>query len=428
MRAVPLLVCCLALAGCDATPRPVAVDAALDAPRIDGGRDAGDDAGAAIDDTGTSPDGGSGTQDTGVPPAVCHFDVATDYFELDSAPRTESRRLAVGGGPTSFGVVYSAPAAAGAEDVFFVEIPSASGMPGRTVRLTSDGSVNGSPVVARTATGWIVAWLSDRDGNVEVYALASAADGTWPTTPSRRTTTPSIDEISPALATNATIRALAWAEPGTPTTTVVQPLAADGASSGTAARIAPAGFAMVPTAFTTTDEGLLVGWADPDGDAVIQPLGTDLAAVGSPLPLTADHAADGAIDAVVAFGGGAVVYGVVTAGTRHDVHAHMLDGSGDLFFAEQVITVGEDTGSGASIGEVGGGYVIGYRQAGIGPMLRVFVVDASLHEVARADLVPMAATGSPITLRVADDGNVLLTWEDLVGTVNHMRVARVRCN
>ena len=139
---------------------------------------------------------------------------------------------------------------------------------------------------------------------------------------------------------------------------------------------------------------------------------------------------DGTIDAVIASGstgGGAAVYGAIPGGGRHDVHAHLVDRAGALTFAEHVLTIGLDNGEGASIVEIGGGFAVAYRQVGMPPTLRVMFFDSLLNAIGHGDLVPMAATGGPITLRIAADGNLLLTWGDVVGTTSQVRAVRLRC-
>jgi hypothetical protein len=415
----------VALAACESHPPPALqpdayrsdvgpIDAARsDAARVDAARvDAGDDAGPE--------------EDTGVAPGTCVFDAATDFFELDYDLRSDVRRFAAAGGPTSFGVVYSKHDVSDREDLYFAEIPAGGGPPLTTRQLTFDAFTDASPVITRTSAGWLVAWLSNRDGNVEVYSLADGG-GSWTGSPRRQTSTASIDETTPALASDGTTTALAWAEPGTSGATVALPVDGAGASAGASMRLSPAGVAMIPTSFTTTGGGYLVGWRGPSGDVFVQPLDTVLAAIGDPLSLTINHDGDGTIDAAVSLTGGAAVYGVVPVAPRHDVHGHLLAFDGALFHVEQAITIGADEGTDAAIASLSGGYVVAYRQSGVAPVLRVLFLDGALGEVGRADLVPMSQAGGPITARVSGDGNVLLTWSDLVGSVNHMRVARLRC-
>lgn len=413
----------LVLAGCDGPAPPAG---SLDAWRSDTGTvepDAAEPLDAGIDGP---VDDADLAEDAYVEPGQCRFDAATDFFELDYDLRSDVRRLAVAAGPTSFGVVFSKHDVSDHEDLYFVEIPATGGPPRTTQQLTFDATTDASPVIARTSQGWLVAWLSGRDGNVEVYARAGG-DGGWTSAPQRMTSTPSIDETTVALASDGSRIALAWAEPGAAPVTVAVTVDASGAATAAPVRLSPASVAMIPTAWTSTEAGYLVGWVGPSGDAWVQPLDGDLAAIGEPLGLTLGHDADGTIDAVVSSSGGAAVYGVSPATGRRDVHAHQLGSDGALFHIEQPLTIGADTGSDAAIALLGGGYLVGYRQGGIEPMLRVFFFDATFRELQRADLIRMSATGGPITARVSGDGNVLLTWSDLVGSVNHMRVARLRC-
>lgn len=412
----------LALAACESPPSA----GFPDAWRSDGGprEDAAEPSDTGLD--GGAPEDAPAGDDAYVEPGQCSFDPATDFFEIDYDLRSDVRRLSAAGGPTSFGVVFSKHDLDDHEDLYFVEIPASEGPPGTTQQLTFDATSDASPVIARTSTGWLVAWLSGRDGNVEVYARAGDASG-WSSAPQRITNTPSIDETTVAITSEGTRSAVAWAEPGASPVMVAVLVDATGAATAAPVRLSPAGVAMVPTSFTTTDGGFLVGWVGPTGNALVQPLDGALAAIGDPLVLTGTADADGTIDTVVSASGGAAVFGVQPDPSRRDVHAHQLGSDGTLFHIEQPLTIGEDTGSDAAIALLGGGYVVGYRQSGIEPMLRVFFVDAIFREQLRADLVRMSATGGPLTARVSGDGNVLLTWSDLVGSVNHMRVARLRC-
>lgn len=395
------------------------------------GRDAaGADVGDAARDASTDADGtrdAADAADAPAPPVTCTHDRATDFFELDFELMGAPRRFAAAGGPTSFGLAYSKREPSGREDVYFVEVPSGGGTPRTTEFVTTDGQGNTAPVVARTSAGWVVGFLSRRDGNTEVYTAASASGSFAGVTPHRVTSTASIDETSLGIAASTATTALAWAEPGASPITVVQPVDGAGLTRPGAARLSVMGRAMVPTAFTTTDWGYLVGWVE-GTDAWLQPVAMDLTLDGEALALTAEHNADGTIDAQVEGGGGAVVYGVITSAPRHDVHGHMLNAMGGLYFAEQGVTTGTDTGTDAAIVELGGGFAVAYRQSDLSTTLRVLFMDALLHETGRIDLGNVAAAGGPITARVSADGNLLLTWNDLVGTTIHMRTARLRCH
>lgn len=384
----------------------------MDAGHDDAGREeAGLDAGDVVDSA--VPNG-------------CRFDMATDFFEIDYDLRSDVRRLSAAAGPTSFGIVYSKHDVSDHEDLYFVEIPSSGGPPLTTQQLTTDDFADSSPAITRTSAGWLIGWLSNRDGNVEVYSLVDDA-GAWTAAPRRQTHTSSVDETTPAVASDGTMNAIAWAEPGSPGATLALSVDTAGASAAAPVRLAPTGVGMIPTSFTTTDSGYVVGWLGPTNDVWLQPLDATLAAVGDPLSLAASHDGDGTIDSVVASTSGAAVYGVVPGGTRHEVHGHLLAGDGTLFHIEQSLTIGQDTGTDAAIAILGDGFVVAYRQDGVAPVLRVLLLDGALREISRADLVAMTATGGPITARVSGDGNVLLTWSDLVGSVNHMRLARLRC-
>jgi hypothetical protein len=394
----------------------------VDAFAPDTGRDApvGNDANADVGDA----------SDAGFSPMSCRFDATMDLLAIDTDPRARPVRVATAPGPSSFGVVYSKIGTDGFENVYFSEIATMVGSPMAQTQLTTDLFTTTAPAITRTTTGWLASWLSNRDGDVEVYALGSGMDGRF-TTPQRLTHTLLADEQSPVLASSGAASLIAWTEPGAmnTTTVVTQPIGADGTLTGTASRISPAGFTMRSQTLVTTDFGYAALWNDPTGAATILALDTMGAASGMPALLSpTDLMAGGAIDAAISRGGGGVVFDTTNGPSRGEVHAHLVDGAGGAIGVEQVLTVGADTGTSGSIAELGGGYVVAYRQAGAMPILRVLFLSSLLAEVHRIDVTSVSMTGGPTTIRVAGDGTVLITWADVVGTTTRLRGARIRCN
>jgi hypothetical protein len=425
MRSLAVLGLCSLVCACQPSIPPATLDLGppVDANRVDMGVD------APAADLGPPMDafGDAGPGDGGFSPSSCHFDATMDLFDVATDSRARPVRVAVAAGPSSFGIAYSAIDMNGFENVNLAELPTAVGSPIAHSPLTSDFFTTTAPTITRTSVGWLLAWLSNKDGNVEVYSLGSATDGRLATTPTRVTTTPSISEHEPALAATATSSVLAWFEPGTASTAVVRAIGTDGTVSGTPTRIAPTGLSPQPDALTSTDFGFVLGWCDADADATVVSVDAMGANASTPAALTpTSHDCNGTIAAAVSHGGGAAVFDADNGG-RPEVHAHALDGAGGAIGAESVLTVGVDTGGGASVAELGGGYVVAYRQSGTPAQLRLLFLSSVLVEVQRLDVTALAAATGPMTIRVAGDGTVLVAWAEIVGTTTHFRAARIRC-
>ncbi len=408
------------LAGFDVGPRP-------DASRQDAGSDAARDAPA--DDRDLDAFGDANANDSGFQPGSCRFVMADDLIEIDTDPRLHPTRVAVSAGPTGFGIVYSKLGSDAFENIYFTEIASTVGGLRPMQQLTFDLANTITPAIARTDLGWILAWASNHDGTMEIYSLGSGADGRLGSSV-HRLTMDAVQQQAPALASARATTAIAWTEldaTGHNPTTVVQALAAAGTTTGTVQRIMPAGFTVRPQTFTTTDFGYVMGWSDPSLQDLVLSLDNTGAASGTPTALTTVPDADATFDAVVSGGGGAAVFGVDVGG-RREVHAHLLDAAGGALDVERVLTVGAAAGSDASIAELGGGYIVAYRQTGTPPTLRVLFLDSLLNEVTRLDLLSVSTTGGQTSTRISGDGVVLITWADVVGTETHLRAARIRCN
>jgi hypothetical protein len=431
-----VVVCSIVCAACHTTPPPAGTPDTgplPDAYRSDAGRDSASDVGPPEDtanDTTNDSAVDAFADDGGFMPGACVFDATMDLFDIDVDPRSRPTRVATAGGPSAFGIVYSKVGADAFENVYFQELGTHVGDTMPVPRqLTFDIATTTTPAVTRTETGWLLAWASNRPGTMEIFTLGSGSDGRLLSTPTRITTNV-VQDQAPMLASTSAGTALVWTEldgTGGHPSLAAQLVNADGTTSGSIGHTMPTGFTIRPQVFTSTDTGYLVAWSDPSLNAVVLPLGTDATSTGTPASLTSVPDSDGSFDAVVSNGGGVAVFGADLGSGRREVHAHPLDATGAPFDVERVLTIGTDNGTDASIAELGGGYVVAYRQAGTPPMLRVLFLDSLLNEVARRDLVGVASTGGPTSVHVSGDGAVLITWADVVGSETHLRAARIRC-
>lgn len=421
--------CCLVSIACGTHPPPApGVDSGPrpDAFRDDAGRDTG-----ASNDANDDVFGDANANDAGFMPGSCMFDAAIDLFEVDSDPRARSRVIGLGAGAAGFALTYSKVGTDGFENVYFAELPSSTtGLVPPPVQLTTDFAIAESPTVSHSATGWLVAWASNRAATMDIYALGSGPDGHMLTSP-QRLTTMLVQEDSPRLVSSSTGNLLAWIErdgTGGNPQTLVQSLSDDAMLQGSASRLTPAGFTLRPQAMTPSDFGFAIGWCDPALSVVVQPIDPTGASSGTPMALTSTPESDGTVDLVVSNGGGAAVFGADAGGGRSEVHARLVDGAGAPSDVERVLTIGSDSGSDASIAELGGGYAVAYRQAGTPPTLRVLFLSSNLDEIGRLDLLQVAPQGGQTAIRVAGDGAVMVAWADIVGSVTQIRGARIRCN
>jgi hypothetical protein len=447
--------CCLVFACVALAP---GCGPAVVAPPSDGGpprdafreRDSASEAGA-IDDANVDAnrDAAISLIDSGLDPSTCAFVMAEDLAELATDPRGHPSTIGLAAGADRFGIAYSAVGADAFENVYFTELPSSGSFFGAASQLTMDLATTTTPVVARTTSGWLLAWSANMTATPDIFTIGYDMTGR-PIAGRQHLTTSLHTESSPLLAVSGATNILAWddfdAAAGTHTT-VLRTLSDDGMGTGTESRLAAAGLVPAPQALAPSDEGFVLGWSDPDGDAVIMPLDAHGAVMGPAAALSSGHDSDGTIDLAQSFGGGAAVFGAriegfvgydsgmagvdgggEVIGGRNEVHAHLVDGAGAPYDVEHVLTSGSDRGSDASIAEFAGGYAVSYRQVDASPVLRVLFLDSLLREVARVDLVPISLLGGRTTIRASGDGTLLIAWADVVGSETHIRAARIRCH
>lgn len=199
-------------------------------------------------------------------------------------------------------------------------------------------------------------------------------------------------------------------------------------SPGTANPIPGLGNLLGRPALAALADGALFAWVDGESRHVkVQPLTNTGAANGEVRDLSIESGASGGLDVALAPEGGAFVFDMRVAGVRPEVRFRAFDASGASVGLEKVLTRGEETGTGASITALRGGYAVAYRGAsenGEASMLRVAFVDAQGELLDTLDVAPLEPPSRPVVVRASPDQTMLyIAYID----DQTLRLARIRC-
>lgn len=417
--------------GDDDRPPPAGTDAG---PRPDAGpRDGGPDTGPPPD-TGLTPDAGP------VMLGTCTFDMTMDVFKLGDGSRDAERLIGLAASGDRFAVVW-ADSLLGVEDVYGQIIPP-SGALGAPMPIVSDPFLAGAPTIISNATGWSVAWYDNSPGNYEVQTRAVGPDLGMPG-PIQRVSTNMVRDDSPALAARPGGGSLlAWGEDdpvGMTRVIKTRPLgtlAMPGGMEMTASD--PAHAAPFPV-LTAHGDDVLLGYADtrPGMQHVylrrLDMMGTPL---GAALAVDSEGNTDGTLD--IASGmregeaSGAIVFGVIVGGSRHEVRWREILADGTPAGSERILTLAPEQGADPSITAFAGGWVVTYRVLAddglTEPILRMALVDGAGAVLETVDLLPVAMNGGRPTVRASDDGRTFaIAWADADGPRTDILAMRVRC-
>lgn len=372
------------------------------------------------------------------PPADAPFDPtscsvpAGDYLEIATDFDAAERRVALAAGPSSWALAYH-QRTDGLDEIWVAGVPS-TGLP--TVRqLTSTALRSREPAIVSTGSGWLLAWIDPRFGRNEIVAQAVAGDLSPLGMPSRVTDT--VDgESGPTLVALPTGSYLAaWVELRAMTMNVgmTRVLSATGAPTAAATMASMMGDRVQAPTLAARSAGAVLAWGEPSRmPPAARVLALDAAGGPSGSPMVASDAVegtDGTVDVTMGPLGGAVVYGVLVAGLRPELRFRALDDTGSP--VESVRTVAE-TGRDASIAAFGGGFVVSYRSGAPDDVIRLAFLDAVGNGLGEIDLGPAEPQGGRTTVRVTDDGRILVAWADTfpgaMPEYAYVRAARVRCD
>ncbi|GAB4196441.1 MAG: hypothetical protein OHK0013_03610 [Sandaracinaceae bacterium] len=412
-------------------------DAGLDAFRIRTDTGGEDDAGA---------DGGS---DAGRPalrdPERCRVE-PSDVFLLgsDADVGAATRIVGVAGRDTEFGVVWR-EAEEGLPQIRLARVPSTVGDP--AVQTVTDGAfTHDEPAIAAVGDGYMIAWVDNSFGDLEVLARSASADGLGAV---QRLSERVGRDDAPALVSVGESVVAGWMENRDMDTTrvaVTRRLDASGAPSSPPRAISGTPSRLGRLELAPRMGGAVALWTAPSAsgaDVTLQRLDATGAPMGTQEVLSTEHNASGDVDVGLTSRDGAVVFGALVAGVRRDVRVRLLDGTGTPGMSEFALNVGAEFGDSASVArlrEAAGwsegcrdGYAVVYRSypdGGTTPVLRLVLLDAGAAVVRAIDLAPsdVSARGGRVTLRIAGDGQLLVAWTDVRDTSVDIRAARIRCD
>ncbi len=398
---------------CD-TPRPPT-------PPSDGGarRDA-----QAVD-AGSTPDADMHEVDSGRDGGMASCNVEVFTLGTDAPPRPRDVGLAIQG--TDAAAVWSAGIGA-LDEVHFAEIPAEDFV--ITSRpITSIGAVTRDPAIAAVGDGWLIAWYSNAGLDFDVYAMTLRGRDMGAIVP---LTTRMGRDDTPTLLSTAEGALAAWVEErsGASRVAVARSLGADATPSAPTRDASPSTSSISRPVLAIRSGGFVLAWVDSASatpSALLQPLDSGGAALGTPLPVSTENNADGTIDLAMNTSGGAAAFGVLVE-TRPEVRARAIDGSGQPTGPERVITRAPTAGRDASLDFFAGGYAVAYRAVDRpNAQLEIALVTATLDVVGTIAVTGVAQSGGRISLRTTHDGSLVLAWADVDEETTTMRAARVRC-
>jgi len=182
----------------------------------------------------------------------------------------------------------------------------------------------------------------------------------------------------------------------------------------------------------------VVAWLndlEPEAGVYLRTTDEEGKAVGEIVELTRDIETEtlggaGNVDLAGQTVGGAVAY-TVKPGNFQEVRFRAIDESGKL--GERVnLTRGQQNVRDVSIAPYAKGYVVAYRRVGgqagvMGSLELIFVDDAGRVGGSRS-VGEATSDGRGLTVRVANDGRIVLVWQDTDGEGAKVRAARLKCS
>ena len=422
-------------AGCSCDGESVPPDASSDAPRVR--QDVNQDATTVVGD--------DAPIFTGLrSPDRCRIE-PDDVYLLGSDTDLGARARLIGVGPsaTSFGVVWR-ESVDGTAQVRFAEIPATSGPPSATQTISEGTSVHDQPTITANGAGYVVAWTDNSADDFEIHARTVA--GTTLGAIQRITNRVGRDDSPSLVSLGGGNMLVSWVEErGTMRVPVVRPIAPTAAATGTAHDVSATGNVGQPV-LAPREGGAVLLFTDTAGtfpDVILQRLEASGVSMGAREVLSAERDATGDVDVGLTAIDGAAVFGANVGGARLDVRVRLLDGRGTPGRSEYSLNEGEELGDSASVArlraavgwssECRDGYAVAYRSypgAGAPPVLRLLLISAGAEVVRAVNLSPpnISSQGGRTTLRISEDGQLLVAWTDTREDRVDMRAARIRCD
>ncbi len=362
---------------------------------------------------------------TGLPACTAAFE---DVHKLGNDLDSTSRIVGLAASSASFAIVWHERREGTAQVDLYGRALSSAGVLGIEQRLTSSSSQETPPAVASVGSTWIASWVDNTVGNAfDVRALALDAALASSGAVRDISSTAALRESNTAFVLGSS-GLLAWVEEdltlGTRTARA-RPLDASASPTAAAETASAVGQRPSQIASGTLADGPVLIWMEA-GTIVMQPITTSGATRLLASRLDAESNAEGAVDAALGANGGAVVFGALVDGVRHEIRFRALDASGALVGDERVLAAGTD----ASIAAFAGGYAVSYRAPASGETpaeVRLAFVDELGTVLRETPIVQALPEGGRTTLRVSGDGQIAIAWADRSSTSTDVRVAFVRC-
>lgn len=351
-----------------------------------------------------------------------------EIVEIAADARMRDQRVGLAAADASWGVTWIQNVG-GFDEVHVASIGN-TGDP--VVRQhTSLFATQRDPAIVSTGAGWLLAWVGNQVGNFEIFTQAVGGDLSPMGTPTRLTTNLDADRTPSlvALPTGTNVLA-AWVNVArkTDSLAMTRVLSSTGVPSGAARMVTMMDSSVEGPTLAYRSAGAVLGWGDGarvPRAAMVLALDAAGGGSGSPAPVSTEGNTDGSVDLTMDAFGGAIVFGALVAGVRPEVRLRLLDETGTPVESELVAT--PSTGRDASIAAFAGGYVVAYRSTGALSTIRIAFLDAQGRFLDETDLATAEIAGGRTTVRVTNEGRILVAWADTTPTTTRIRAVRVRC-
>jgi hypothetical protein len=396
-------------------------------------RDSGSDTGTSAQDGAVDTDAGVETMES------CTVAADDDSLLLPMGVGTDAT-FSVTSGVTGFGVAYHAVGCG----VIGTLLVSADGAFAKPAMVLGDCFSLADVALMHATDGWRAAWVDNSAGSAELQTMPLSNDLIMGTDVQRtRLTTNSLHESKPLFANIAGVPHLAWiSEDLTTGKRQIDRKRFD--SKGAVENLVsadsgrkPASMAFAQLATTTA----ALAYLDEDGMPGIwlQPLDKTVKAMGNPVLVTSLVTTGNSVDlATREEDGGAIVYSVDIGNASHEVRFRRLDKNG-AFISDEIKIAGSPLQArDASIGHLGAGYAVAYRQLATDGSsnsqirLQFITKEGNVTHDSEGRLVSYLVADTtvmsgPVTLRVSTDGQVLVGFLDVDASgQNQMHIVRKR--
>ena len=353
-------------------------------------------------------------------------------------PFTDESAQALVTANVGFGIAYRVDM--GCDEIHGAAVPAFGAIPSATPMLGQESCLSYRDLsMLYTDDGWLLAWIDNSTGSGEVHAQYFD-DQLAPSTGQLQITDNSDLELRPLLSSLGGTPLLSYIVETTAGRSVYtkrldtsdDPIAVVAEDDG-----------HLPTRFAVAQMGLtgaVLAWVNENAPSgvYLQPLAQTGDSVGSSIKLSDFSGAGATVDLATntrgadTERGGAIVYSVSIGGANPKVRFHRLTEDGKLLADERTIIDAPLLAQGASIANVGDGYVIAYRALPDGniikePQIRMLFATREgnigrdeagrpiSYEVAKA-----TAVEGRVTVRMSVEGQLLLSWLDVEASTGQM--------